>query len=54
LHCEGEGMMLDRGELVEVIGLRGNRLRVRPTSRLSEGTDSDPDDAPLDFREFEG
>jgi len=54
LHCEGEGMMLGRGELVEVIGLRGNRLRVRPTSRLSEGTDSDPDDAPLDFREFEG
>ena len=54
LHCEGEGMMLESGEVVEVTGLRGNRLRVRPTERPLGSADSDPDDAPLDLAEFEG
>jgi membrane-bound ClpP family serine protease len=54
LHCEGEGMMLESGEVVEVTGVRGNRLRVRPTERPLESADSDPDDAPLDLAEFEG
>ena len=54
LHCEGDGMMLDSGEVVEVTGVNGNRLRVRPTQRPLEVSDPDPDDGPLDFPEFEG
>jgi membrane-bound serine protease (ClpP class) len=29
LHCESPGMLIERGEEVEVIGLKGNRLVVR-------------------------
>ncbi len=53
LHCEGDGMMLDSGEVVEVTGVNGNRLRVRPTERPPEVNGPEPKDAPLDFTDFE-
>ena len=54
LHCEGDGMMLDSGRVVEVTGVHGNRLRVRATERPLEVAESGSDDAPLDFTDFEG
>lgn len=56
LHCEGDGMMLGRGETVEVIAVNGNRLRVRPSTRppATSGDETAATAPPLDFGEFEG
>jgi membrane-bound ClpP family serine protease len=58
LHAESEGVLIDAGEQIEVIALRGNRVLVRRTE-LSQsgggtrGTELPRDvrsaDAPLDF-----
>ena len=55
LHCEGDGMMLSRGQSVEVIAISGNRLRVRPSDRPAEtSADETATSAPpLDFGEFD-
>ncbi len=53
LHCEGDGMVIERGSSVEVTSLRGNRLKVRPTDREPGDVHDASDDAPLDFTEFE-
>jgi len=55
LHCESEGMMIDRQQPVEVVGLRANRLVVRllPREEPTPGPDRPDDDVsgtpPLDF-----
>ena len=54
IHCEGDGMMLDRGEVVEVTAVNGNRLRVRPSDRPLDAPESKPDAPPLDLADFEG
>ncbi|GIT30457.1 MAG: hypothetical protein Ct9H300mP1_25030 [Planctomycetaceae bacterium] len=54
IHCEGDGMMLDRGEVVEVTAVNGNRLRVRPSDRPLDAPESKPDEPPLDLADFEG
>ena len=53
IHCEGDGMMVDRGETVEVTAVSGNRLRVRPSDRPVDPPESKGEDPPLDFAEFE-
>lgn len=55
VHCETEGMLLERGETVQVVAVKGNRLVVRFASqeelladreRRSDDTGEQP---PLDF-----
>jgi len=55
IHCESEGIMIDPGERVEVLSVRGNRLVVRravlPPTAPSSQDDQQPlaDASPLDF-----
>lgn len=56
-HCESEGLIVERGTLVQVVGHRGNCLIVRPIDSASDSAGlteqppgADPDDAQqLDF-----
>lgn len=52
LHCEGDGMMLEPGEFVEVVAVRGNRLQVRPTDRREEDGFTSGEEPPLDFEDL--
>ena len=56
-HCEGDGMMIDPQETVEVIGVSGNRLVVRPatpdvedvkTPAIDEPKSAIPQDSPFE------
>ena len=54
IHAESEGMMIPRGERVQIVGVKGNRLVVRAITEESETTQSEPladasDIPPLDF-----
>lgn len=56
MHCEAEGMLIESGETVEVIAVKGNRLVVRHTPDASGSTEvastndsPDAEDSPLDF-----
>lgn len=61
LHAESPGMMIDSGETIEVVAVKGNRLVVRPADALRESeltaeeaerleAEAGPaEDRPLDF-----
>lgn len=55
MHCESEGMLIEPGEDIQVIGVKGNRLVVRRISDEDEtgdefAGDAEPsDEPPLDF-----
>ena len=56
MHCESEGMMVESGAEVEVIGVKGNRLVVRKTKPIVDTSEvasvdeaGNSDDSPLDF-----
>lgn len=51
LHCEGDGMMLESGEFVEVVAVRGNRLQVRLTDRRGNDRPAGGEEPPLDFED---
>jgi membrane-bound serine protease (ClpP class) len=55
MHCESEGMLIDSSEVVQIVGVKSNRLVVRlvkpepgPPPTLQQETDNS-DDSRLDF-----
>lgn len=55
MHCESEGVLIEQGETVRIVGVKGNRLVVRLASAEPEPSDEwvseseAPDQPPLDF-----
>jgi len=54
MHCESEGVIIEQGELIKVVAVKGNRLVVRRTapdeSAAEPLAEADaPDQPPLDF-----
>jgi hypothetical protein len=55
VHCESEGVLIEAGETVQVVGVKANRLVVRLASPVDEPEDEFldehdvADERPLDF-----
>jgi membrane-bound serine protease (ClpP class) len=47
-HCESEGLMIEPREPVQVVRLSGNRLVVRPASKLDKPPDAGRDVPPVE------
>jgi membrane-bound serine protease (ClpP class) len=54
-HCESQGILLEAGATVEVVGVKGNRVVVRPVEQSAGAPETDPrldrvdEERPLDF-----
>jgi membrane-bound ClpP family serine protease len=55
MHCESQGILIDPGEEVDVVAVKGNRLVVRPavhrpkSEEVFLGENEEQDEPPLDF-----